>query len=65
MLRERELELRVPRYVPFLAPKPEVIEDFHAAAKASAEAHKLWIAKEHAELAERRMRHQLRMLQGV
>lgn len=62
LLKEREIQQPVPHYVPFLAPKPEVIEDFHAVAKAKTEAHRAWMAKEHADMAVRRLAH---LLQGV
>lgn len=62
LLKEREPEPRVPRYVPFLAPKPEVIADYHAIAKAGAEAHAAWVAKEREDLAARRL---ARLLQGI
>lgn len=62
LLEEREPEPRVPRYVPFLAPLPEVIHDFHAAAKAKAAAHAAWVAQERADMVERRLAH---LLQGI
>lgn len=60
LLQIREIDQQVPRYVPFLEPLPEVIHDFHAAAKARAEAHAEWMAQEHADNAARRLARILR-----
>lgn len=60
LLKQRELEQPVPRYVKFLAPRQPEIDQFHIDAKAERQRHNDWLAKERADMAQRRLAHALR-----